>query len=476
MTRSFTRFVTLLGCATAIAGCTTVGPNYHRPGDAVIEKPTAQGAFVGGSERAYALAPVPNHWWHLYNDPQLDRLVDEALTANTDLRIATANIARAQASLDLAEDNRRPQFGITAAPGYAQRSAEEELLPGAALPSSFVYAASGSVSYQLDLVGQVRRAIEAADADVAATQAARDSVRITVAADTTRAYLDACSAGREIGVAQRALDLQSRTTALTQRLVRGGRGISLDATRSQAQESQVRATMPALRAAKQLALYRLATLTGRPPAEFDRSVAACTAEPHLAQAIPIGDGAALLKRRPDVRRAELELHAATARIGVATAELYPQVSLGASVGSVGLADRVLGSDTFKFSLGPLIHWDFPNRGRVRARIAASQAEADADYARFDGVVLGALRETESALTVYARDLDRTADLRAARGQAAKAAADAETLFRAGRTSFLPVLDAQRTLIGADQMLAAQQTRLATDQVQLFLALGGGWQA
>jgi outer membrane protein TolC len=233
-----------------LAACSTVGPDYHRPATAVIDRPSATAPFAGGNEAAFAaLQPVPDRWWRLYQDPTLDRLVTQALAANTDLRVAAANIARAQASVDVAEDGRRPQATLQAAPGYGQRSAEEELLPGAPLPRNFVYSASAGIAYQVDLVGQVRRAIEAADADLAATRAAYDGVRVTVAADTTRAYLDACSAGREIGVAQRALTLQSRTTALTRRLVRGGRGISLDATRSATQEAQVRATMPGLRPA-----------------------------------------------------------------------------------------------------------------------------------------------------------------------------------------------------------------------------------
>ena len=470
------RRVAAIGIATLLAGCATVGPNYQRPQAAVAEKPTATGQFVSGNDaKLFALEPVPVDWWRLYSDPALDRLVADALKANTDLRVAAANIARARAGADVARDATQPQFGLTVGPGYGQRSAEEELLPGAALPSAFVYSAGASVSYQVDLVGQVRRAIEAADADLAATQAAYDTVRVTVVANTVGAYVDACSAGREVTIAQRALALQARSTALTRRLSQAGRGISLDVTRSLAQEAQVRATMPGLLAAKQVALFRLATLTGRPPAEFDRTVAACSEEPHLTRTIPIGDGAALIRRRPDIRRAELELHAATARIGVAEGELYPKISLGASTGSVGLLENAFGGDTYKFSLGPLISWQFPNRGRVRARIASAQAEADANYARFDGAVLGALRETESALTVYARDLDRAAALRQARDQATRAARDAETLFRAGRTSFLPVLDAQRTQISTEQSLAAAESRIAADQVQLFLALGGGWE-
>lgn len=461
--------------AALLAGCAAAGPDYHRPATAVAERPSATGGFVSGSSTAFTPAPLPDHWWKLYSDPVLDRLVEDALAHNTDLRVASANIARANAALGLAEQARQPRTEIEAAPGYAQRSAEEELLPGAPLPSSFVYSARAGISYQVDLAGQIRRAVEAAGADVAATQAAYDATRATVVADTTRAYLDACAAGREIGIAQQAVALQARTTNLTQRLIRAGRGIALDATRSRAQEEQVRATLPSLLGAKQVALFRLATLTGRPPAEFDRQVAACTQEPRLDRAIPIGDGAALLQRRPDVRRAELELHAATARIGVAEAELYPRITLGASVGSVGLLRNALGSDTYKFSLGPLISWEFPNRGRVRARIASAQADVDAAYARFDGTVLTALRETETALTIYARDLDRRAALTAARDQSARAAIDAERLFKAGRTGFLSVLDAQRTLIGAEQTLAAADSRLAADQVQLFLALGGGWQ-
>ena len=467
--------VVVASLAALLAGCTTVGPDYHRPADAIAEKPTATAPFVSGADPAFAPAPLPDRWWRLYDDPTLDRLVADALAHNTDLRVAGANIARAQAALDAQRDRRNPQAAVQASPGYAQRSAEEELLPGTPLSPNFVYSGGASVSWQVDLVGQIRRAIEAAGADLAATQAARDGVRATVAADTTRAYVDACAAGREIAVAERAVALQARTTALTRRLFRAGRSASLDTTRSAAQEAQVRATLPALRAAQQVALFRLATLTGRPPAEFDRTAAACMAEPRLSRPIPIGDGAALIARRPDVRQAEWQVRAATARLGVAVADLYPRVSLGASVGSVGLADRFLGSDTFKFSLGPLISWQFPNRTRVRARIAATQAEVDAGYARFDGSVLAALRETESALTVYARDLERTAALREARTQADRAARDAQTLFRAGRTGFLPVLDAQRTAITAEQALAAAESRLAADQVQLFLALGGGWQ-
>jgi outer membrane protein TolC len=189
----------------------------------------------------------------------------------------------------------------------------------------------------------------------------------------------------------------------------------------------------------------------------------------------VGDGAALLRRRPDVRQAERQLAGATARIGVATAELYPNITLGASVGAVGMMSQFNDANTWKFSLGPLISWNLPATSSARSHIAQAKAGTTGALARFDGVVLNALRETESALTVYARELDRNAALRAARDQSALASRQSGKLYQFGRTDFLSQLDADRTLASAESMLAASDAQLAADQVQLFLALGGGWE-
>lgn len=472
-----TRTLLLLAATvTALAGCATqLTPDYRRPASALMDAPSASGALISAEGTAFSKGALPKRWWQLYRDATLDSLVAQALQANTDLRAASANIARAQANFDVTEDATSPQTALVAAPSYGRRSAEEELRPGKPLDNHSVYGIGASVSYQLDLFGQIHRAIESAQANVAASQAAFDAARITVVAETTRAYLEACATGREIAVAEQSVALQQRSTALTQQLFRTGRGTSLDVTRATAQQDQVRATVPALYVQKQLALYRLAVLTGRPPSEIPAAAGACVQEPTITQAIPVGDGAQLLRRRPDIRRAEEDLKSANARIGVATADLYPKITLGASVASVGLTENFLSSDTIKFSLGPLITWQFPNRARAHAAIRDAQAQTDAAYARFDGGVLAALREAESALTVYAHDLDRRLLLQSAQQNAAKSATDAESLFRAGRQGYLPVLDANRTLISADQALAAIQSRIAADQVQIFLALGGGWE-
>jgi outer membrane protein TolC len=195
----------------------------------------------------------------------------------------------------------------------------------------------------------------------------------------------------------------------------------------------------------------------------------------LRAAIPVGDGLALLRRRPDIRKAEFDLHAATARIGVVAGDLYPKVTLGASIGSAGLDKNFGAADTFKFSLGPLISWEFPDRTRVQARLRAAEAEQQAASARFDASVLTALKEAETALDTYSRDLERRALLAKSRDAAKQAADQTQQLYTLGRSGFLPVLDATRTLIGAEQALASADSKLAADQVNVFLALGGGWQ-
>ena len=465
-------FLLLLAVLTA---CGTLAPPPAVPENAVVNRGSANAPFLGASAPSFAQEPVPGDWWRLYDDPRLDALVQQALAANTDLRVAAANLEKAEAGLDYADAAKEPSTSVYAAPSYGRRSAEEDLHPGKPFPNKFVYGTGVSVSYQVDLFGQIARNINAAKADVGAAVAARDAVRVTVVAETTRAYIDACASGREIRVAERLLALQEKSTALTRTLVENGRAGSLDTKRSSVQEDQVRSTLPQLEAQHRLALYRMAVLTGQTPADFPRDVAACVQEPRLAAAIPVGDGAQLLRRRPDLRRAEFEVKASADRIGVVTADLYPKVSLGASLASVGALQRGFDDDTFKFSLGPLISWEFPDRTRTKARIRAAGAEHEASLARFDGTVLTALKETESALEVVSEDMRRRDILEAARTKAADAARDTERLFTLGRQGYLPVLDANRTLISIEQNVAAADSKLASDQVTLFLALGGGWQ-
>jgi NodT family efflux transporter outer membrane factor (OMF) lipoprotein len=457
----------------ALSACAAVGPNYKVPEVAKLNAPTAQGPFIESRTPAVSQAPVPDGWWKLYDDPVLDGLVQEALTANTDLRIAAANLARAHAVSAEADDAGGFSVGVSAAALHSQESGEQYLL-SEQLPVENLADVGVKVSYQVDLVGRIRRAAEAAHADADASQAALDLARVSVAADVARAYVEACASGHELAVAQHGVDLQDRSLAVTRKLVAAGRGTSLDTTRARAQLDLSRAALPTFESRRRAALYKLATLTGKTPAEFPKAVEACMAPPRLSQPLPVGDGAALLRRRPDVRQAERGLAGATARIGVATAALYPSVSFGLGAGSTGLLADIGQPAANRWSLGSLISWTLPGAGE-HARIRGAEAGADAALARFDGTVLNALRETETSLAVYAHELDRNAALRSARDEAATAEAQAQTLYRAGKSPYLTGLDAQRTLTTADAALAASDGALAADQVNLFLALGGGWE-
>ena len=457
--------------ALTLSGC-MVGPNYLSP----APNAPAQSPFLGGQSPAFTQEQPPGRWWSLFADPVLDRLVEEALAKNTDLRVAAANLRRARAVLRETRSGLFPSATFNASATHQRQSGDQLGFQGTATQGES-YDAGIDASYQLDLFGRIRRAIQASRADAGAAQGAFDVSRITVAAETARAYADACSSGRQLTVARETLSIQEQTFDLTRRLMEGGRGTALETGQAGALLEQVRATLPTLEAQRTTALFRLSVLTGRPPADFPREVAACETAPTLARPIPVGDGATLLARRPDVRRAERELAAATARVGVATAALYPTISLGGSVGSSATSLGGLTSgDSFRFSIGPLISWSFTNLAVGRARVVQAEAGAEGALATFEGTWLKALEETESALTRYGRELDRHEALRRGQAQAQEAARVARLRYQHGRESFQIVLDAERSLSNIEAELARSEAQLSDYSVSLFLALGGGWQA
>ena len=457
--------------STLALGACVLGPDHRDP----RPDAPAQARFASGHSPAFTGDEPPGRWWSLFDDPLLDRLVEQALVQNTDLRVAAANLRRARAVLRETRSGLFPTADFSASATYSRQSGDQLGFVGAGAEGDS-YDVGMDASYQLDLFGRIRRAIEASRADVGAAQAAFDVSRITVAAETARAYVDACGAGRQLAVARETLRIQERTFDLTRRLLEGGRATALETSQAGSLLEQVRATVPTLEAQRQTALFRLSVLTGRPPTEFPPEVAACEMPPALARPIPAGDGASLLSRRPDVRQAERELAAATARVGVATASLYPTITLGGSIGSSATSLSGVGSsESFRFSLGPLISWSFTNLAVGRARIAQAEASAEGALANFEGTWLRALEETESALTRYARELDRLAALRRALAQSAEAARIARLRYQAGREPFQVVLDTERALAQTDAAVAQSEAVLSDNLVSLFFALGGGWQ-
>jgi NodT family efflux transporter outer membrane factor (OMF) lipoprotein len=468
------RLILSLMAGSLLAGC-AVGPDYQRP-----ETPAAAaGAFIDPGTTKVTAGAVEGEWWRLFNDPTLDRLVVEALTYNTDIRQASANLKRARAQLSQARGQRLPGTDVGASYTRSRTgaaSAQGQLPPGVDAVETDFFQAGLDVSYEVDIFGRVTRSIEAARGDADAAQAALDAARMAIAAETARTYAQACSFAAQAEVARETVRLQTRTLELTQRLMDAGRGTIRDVDQARVLAENARAQVPQFEAERRAALYALAVLTGKPPAELDAAADQCRAPPGVSALIPVGDGRALLARRPDVRQAERQLAADTARVGVATAALYPSIRLlgSVSLGAQNIED--LGkSSSFNFSLGPLLSWSFPNFTAARAQIRQAEAGAEGSLAAFDGTVLAALREVEQALARYSGEIERNVALRRADASATNAARIAILRFEAGRDSLLQRIDAERERAGARAALAQSNAALAEAQVALFKALGGGWE-
>ena len=465
--------IALVASLTA-CGTAPIGPDHVVPDTAAVRQPGASAPFTSATP-LFSSAPLPPQWWRLYQDPVLDRLIAQALAHNTDLRQAAANLERVRAVEAEVDGSRWPTVGVSGGPSYGHQSGLQVLRPGTEPVNHHNYSVGASLSYQLDVVGQIRRAIESAQAGSDAAQAGLDVARVNVVASTARAYAGICAGGLRLQAAEQSVHLQQEALDVSQRLQSAGRVGLIDTARAQSQLQQLQAALPSLRAERQSGLFRLATLMGQLPADFPKDVANCVMPPRVQAVLPVGDGAALLRRRPDIRQAERELAASNARIGVAMADLYPKITLGLSALSAGTSSDFGHQDTVSWSMGPLISWTLPNTGVVQAHIAQAEASTKAALAKFDGTVLAALRETETALDGYARELDRQASLQAARDSAATVAAQARRLYQGGKTAYLDALDAERSLASSEAALASSQAQLADDQVVLFLALGGGWE-
>ena len=460
--------------AGTIAGC-AVGPRYSPPAPPA----PAAGSFAAGTPQVAAADQPPANWWHLYETPAIDQLVQDALLHNRNLLAAAANLAEARAALSLAAAGRYPttvlaagaQYGVSADAAFA--NALRGL--GAASPGP-IYTAGLDVSYEIDLFGRVRRTVQAAAADYQAQQAAEDVVRISVAAETTRAYVNACADGELLDVARESLQIVTQDHELTVRQAEAGAATDFDVARALELVEQVRATLPVYEGERRTALFQLAVLTGRPPEEISAQASACRTVPTLNTVLPVGDVQSLFRRRPDVRQAERQFAGGVARIGVATADLYPSITLGGSAGSASNTLRGLGERrNLSYGVGPLLSWSFPNILVARAEVREARATASAAYANFEAAVLQALEDTETALTAYATELDRNASLLEARDQSQLAYNLIQTRFELGRVSYLDLLTAETDLVNARATLAASNQALASDQVTVFKALGGGWE-
>jgi NodT family efflux transporter outer membrane factor (OMF) lipoprotein len=456
-----------------LAAC-SAGPNYHAP----ALPADAERRFVSVSPNLETSRAPPQAWWHLYSDPRLDDLVQQALEANRDLAAADANFTAARAALSAVHAGRYPATEATAQAVHGRDPTTDEILEIGGHPPQtlWLYADIFQASYEVDLFGRVHRAIEAASANAEAVRAARDGVRVLVAADTARAYASTCALGEEIDVARRSLRIVRQEADISEQRLQAGEGSKFEVARARALVAEVGATIPPLEGERRAEIFELAALLGRTPTRAPRGPEACVAPPHLASLIPVGDGRVLLRRRPDIREAERRLAAATADIGVTTADLYPSIHLlGFYGGAASQVSRLTSNLGTIWGVGPSISWTFPNQAGPRARVRQARAYQAAALAHFDSVVLRALKETEQALSAYATALERRQALAAAQQQIHRSFEIARDEYAAGASSYLELLTTEESLVAIDAQVASSDAELIGLQIDLFQALGGGWE-
>jgi NodT family efflux transporter outer membrane factor (OMF) lipoprotein len=467
------RCIATLAAFTSLAAC-ALGPNYTPP------KPPqgAQAPFVAASPAATTATEAPNAWWRLYDDHVLNGLIDQAFKANEDLKTAEANLSASRAIYEGARSGLYPQTEVEAGATYGRDPTTDEILElnGRKPQTTWLFDSLLDVSYELDLFGHVRRSIEAAKDNSEAVAAERDDLRVTIAAETARAYGQICTLGEQIAVAEQSLSLAMQQQQIVQQRRDAGAGSDFDVVRSQVLVAQTRATLPLLEGQRRAALFELTALLGQTPSNAPAMVESCVNPPHLVTLMPVGDGAALLRRRPDIREADRKLAASLAEIGVATADLYPRITLSGFYGGASNQINMLGSNAgLAWGVGPAISWSFPDMTGPLARLAQANASADAALSNFNSVVLQALKETEQALAIYSAELDHHAALAAAQSEAQQAFGLAQDVFNAGEISNLDLLTSEQTLIDADAAIASSDAALVQDQIAVFKALGGGWQ-
>jgi multidrug efflux system outer membrane protein len=455
-----------------LAAC-AVGPDYHAPrplSGSLINAHAAQGMSV--EER-----PLEGLWWQQFDDLELDALMRRALSDNLDLQVASARVREARAAFRGSEYDFAPHVPATA--GY-QHSREQVPGFGTQRYDAVGYDAGFDTSWEIDLFGHVRRSVEAARDDLDAERAALRAAQITVAAEVARNYFALRSTQQQIEVARHNLDNQRESARITTVRYESGRGSELDVARSRARMQATEAALPALESAESAGRYRLAVLLGARPGALDEEL-----KPHpmpaYAKALPIGDtgadAGALLSRRPDVLEAERRLAGATARVGVATADLFPRVTVTGFVGFLSgdfshLFSTSAGTDARAWSVSPTISWAAFDYGSLHAKLRARRAEADESLVQYEKTVLGALEETENALVNYREQQKRLASLIEQAASSRRAADLAGVQYREGVADFLSLLDAQRTQLEAESAVAQTEGEVNVSVVAIYKALGG----
>jgi NodT family efflux transporter outer membrane factor (OMF) lipoprotein len=456
----------------SISGC-AVGPNYHPP--KVTVSATWSEPLEGGTTNRAAPAA---QWWTIFNDPKLNSLIVRAVQSNYDLRITEARLRQVRAQRRFAAADLWPT--VDASASYTHERISEHgnvpVLPGVPLETD-LYQAGFDAAWELDVFGGKRRALEAATADVAAGQADLKDTLVTLLAEVARNYVEVRGLQQRLVIARDNIKSQQDAVEITQARFKGGVASELDVTQAAALLASTRSQLPALETSLQQTLHQLAVLLGQQPGALLAELSEQTPIPPVPPEVPVGLPSELLRRRPDVRRAERQLAAATARIGVQTAELFPKLSLTGSAGlqSISASDWFTGGSKL-WSVGPTVQWRLLDFGRIRANIRVADAQQEEALAVYEKTILTSLQDVENALVAYAKEQVRYRSLKDAADADQRAVELANELYTKGLADFLNVLDAQRSLYLAQDQLVQSQQAVSQNLAALYKALGGGWEA
>lgn len=461
----------------ALCGC-TVGPDYLKPKTEV----PAQWSESPQTESPQTESPPVlvdmelSRWWSAFNDPQLDSLIGRAVQRNKDLKLAEARIREARA-----------QRGVTAASGYPtvntsasytrSRATENGDSPSSnSMGGNDLFQLGFDASWEVDIFGGVRRAVEAADADVAAFEENRRDVLVTLLSEVARIYMEVRGSQLRLSIARETINAQRQTVELTQDRFAAGLNSELNVAQARAQLSITESQVPTLESTERQSIHQLGVLLGLDPGALLEELTVEAPIPAAPPEVPVGLPSDLLRRRPDVRRAERQLAAATARIGGATADLFPKFSLTGNIGqqSVSISDLAVPGSTF-WSIGPAVKWPIFDAGRIRANIQVQDARQEQALVTYEKAVLTSLQDVENSLVAYSKEQLSRRSLAMAVEANRRAFDISSELYTKGLVDFLNVLDSQRSLYLSQDQLAQSDQRIVSNLVALFKALGGGWE-
>ncbi len=460
----------LAALAILLAGC-TVGPDYERPETATPE--SWQNAALESDPAILPDPAVIEHWWTVFDDPVLDRLIEEAGRSNYDLRIAIARVDEARAFIGVVSGEYYPQVGASA---DAQRArVSENLLPLPNGQTGNTFGLGVGASWEIDVFGRIRRSVEAATAEYQATEEDRNDVLIAVYAEVARNYIVLRASQARLEASAHNIESQREIVDLTRTRFKYGLASDLDVAQAEQVLASSEAVVPEIQIRLDTALHTLALLLGREPSAFADELGEVRPIPEAPSALDAGLPADLLRRRPDIRRAERMLAAQTARIGVATAELYPKFNIFGFFGlSSAHTDAIFTSGSHTYNLGGGITWNLFAGGAIRSQIQVENARARQALLAYEKTVLNALREVEDSLVGVAENTTKQKALLRNTEAAERSLRLALELYKDGLRDFQSTLDAERALFDAVNRSADAKGAVALSLVDLYQRLGGGW--